>query len=57
MDAQPPDPTDAPDDSPPRSRIGVWVKRFGVLGFLFFLGKGLLWLTLPALLVSFGVGC
>ena len=52
----------APDDAvpgaeAPRARGGVWARRFGVAGFLFFLGKGLLWLTLPALLVSLGVGC
>ncbi len=55
MDAPPS--TDSPDRPPPHSRLSVWVKRFGVVGFLFFLGKGLLWLTLPALLVSLGVGC
>ena len=27
-----------------------WVERFGVFGFAFFLVKGLLWLTVPALL-------
>ena len=32
-----------------------WVKRFGVVGFLFFLIKGLLWLIIPAALVYFGV--
>lgn len=32
-----------------------WAKRLGVLGFLFFLVKGLLWLILPAALVYFGV--
>lgn len=43
MDAsQPPDDTEAPHPAV------VWLKRFGVAGFLFFLGKGLLWLTLHA---------
>ena len=46
-----------PDTEPPPSRGGVWIKRFGVLGFLFFLTKGLMWLALPALLVSLGAGC
>lgn len=32
----------------------TWLQRFGVAGFLFFLVKGLLWLTVPALLVFFG---
>jgi hypothetical protein len=31
----------------------LWLKRIGVLGFLFFLVKGLLWLALPTLLVWF----
>jgi len=30
-----------------------WFKRFGVVGFLFFLIKGLLWLIIPALAVYF----
>jgi len=34
-----------------------WIKRLGVAGFMFFLIKGLLWLTVPALLVWFGVSC
>lgn len=57
-----PDPPDRPPSTlPPAPRrlssVGVWVKRFGVAGFLFFLVKGLLWLVVPALLVSFGVQC
>jgi hypothetical protein len=28
---------------------GGWIKRLGVVGFLFFLIKGLLWLIIPAL--------
>lgn len=31
----------------------LWVRRFGIYGFLFFFGKGLLWLAVPALLVMF----
>ena len=30
------------------------MKRLGLLGFLFFLIKGLLWLIVPALLYYFG---
>jgi hypothetical protein len=30
-----------------------WLKRFGVLGFLFFLIKGLLWLIIPAVIYYF----
>ncbi len=52
MDASPP-----PDDTEAPHPAVVWLKRFGVAGFLFFLGKGLLWLTLPALLVTLGVRC
>lgn len=32
----------------------TWIKRFGVAGFLFFLIKGLLWLTVPAVLAWWG---
>jgi len=35
---------------------GSWLKRLGLAGFLFFLGKGLLWLIAPALLVLYR-GC
>lgn len=38
----------------PRPRRLLWLKRLGVLGFAFFLAKGLLWLSLPALAVWFG---
>lgn len=31
----------------------MWLRRFGIFGFLFFFAKGLLWLTVPALLVMF----
>ena len=31
-----------------------WLKRLGLVGFVFFLVKGLLWLMLPLLLVWFG---
>ncbi|MEM1044180.1 MAG: alanyl-tRNA synthetase [Bacteroidota bacterium] len=39
---------------PPDRKATTWIKRFGVAGFLFFLIKGLLWLSLPALLVWLG---
>jgi hypothetical protein len=36
-------------------RLGMrWVQRLGVAGFAFFLIKGLLWLTLPALFAYLG---
>ena len=34
----------------------VWLKRLGWLGLLFFAIKGVVWLTLPLLLVFIGVG-
>jgi len=44
-------------ESIPRSaELAVWFKRLGWLGFLFFFVKGLLWLTVPAILVYFGIG-
>ena len=30
-----------------------WIKKLGFWGFLFFLLKGLLWLTIPALIAIF----
>ena len=33
----------------------TWARRLGVGGFLFFLVKGLLWLTVPALLTLAGL--
>jgi len=32
-----------------------WVKRFGALGFVFFLVKGLLWLIVPAAIAYFSL--
>lgn len=34
-----------------RRRFTLWLKRLGIAGFLFFLGKGLLWLALPSLAI------
>ena len=41
-------PLDAPDkpSEPTSNKRMLWLKRLGVGGFLFFLGKGLLWLFL-----------
>lgn len=39
---------------PPDRKATPWLQRIGLAGFLFFLIKGLLWLTVPALLVFFG---
>ena len=33
---------------------GPWLKRLGLIGFAFFLIKGLLWLVLPVFLVWLG---
>jgi len=30
-----------------------WIRRMGFWGFMFFLVKGLLWLTVPALIALF----
>lgn len=32
-----------------------WLKRLGMVGFVFFLAKGLLWLLVPGLLAYFGL--
>jgi hypothetical protein len=42
------------EDGAPRGDAPArrWWRRFGVLGGLFFLVKGLLWLLLPALVVA-----
>lgn len=34
--------------------IPVWARRLGVVGFLFFFIKGLLWLIVPGVLMYFG---
>jgi hypothetical protein len=34
-----------------KKKILVWVKRFGVVGFIFFFVKGLVWLA-----IFFGLG-
>jgi hypothetical protein len=49
--------TQPPPDRHPAPPGHRWLKRLGVAGFMFFLVKGLMWLALPALLVSLGVGC
>lgn len=36
-------------------REQTWLQKLGMLGFLFFLIKGLLWLIVPILLVYLGV--
>jgi hypothetical protein len=33
--------------------VKTWIKRLGFWGFMFFLLKGLLWLTIPALIAIF----
>jgi hypothetical protein len=33
--------------------VKSWIKKLGFWGFLFFLVKGLLWLTIPALIAIF----
>lgn len=48
-----PDPHAPPPARPP----GTWLKRLGLAGFTFFLVKGLMWLVVPGLLVTLGIGC
>lgn len=45
-------PTPRPSPGGPRtsSHLAGWARRIGVAGFAFFLVKGLLWLTVPALI-------
>lgn len=33
-----------PDEKVKKSKIFSWLKKIGVAGFLFFLGKGIIWL-------------
>jgi hypothetical protein len=42
-------------ESPKKSKTsaGKLIKRFGFLGFMFFLVKGLLWLIIPAVIAYF----
>ena len=42
--------------SHPKSEWALWLRRLGWFGLLFFMAKGVLWLTLPLLLVFFGAG-
>ncbi len=37
-----------------RCPLPPWLRRLGFYGFMFFLLKGMAWLTLPALLVMMG---
>jgi len=46
--------TETPDEPTSQSQILFWLKRLGVMGFLFFLAKGLMWLLVPILLAK---GC
>ena len=52
-------PPNAPiqDGSSGGKRVRKMVARLGVVGFLVFLVKGLLWLIVPALLVVMGIQC
>lgn len=35
-----------------REKIGAWIKKIGLIGFVFFLIKGLLWLLIPYLIAK-----
>jgi hypothetical protein len=43
-------PTEQVETAPEQSKLKKWFLRLGFWGFLFFLIKGLLWLTIPALI-------
>jgi hypothetical protein len=43
-------PPGAPRDS--RARLRAWLRRIGIVGFLFFLAKGIAWLTVTYFLVT-----
>jgi len=38
---------------PGNVRLRSWIKKLGFWGFMFFLLKGLLWLSIPALIALF----
>jgi len=38
-------------------KIRTWIKRLGFWGLMFFLVKGLLWLTIPALISVLATNC
>ena len=42
------------EHKPGRTRLGKWLRGLGIAGFLFFLGKGLLWIAIFAGLIK---GC
>lgn len=50
----PASPSDLPPAATQAQRL-MWLRRLGFAGFLFFLAKGLLWLTVP-LLLAYGCG-
>jgi hypothetical protein len=43
----------APRSDSTEMSLKTWIKRLGFWGFMFFLLKGLLWLTIPALIAIF----
>lgn len=42
-----------PENQEQPKGFAKWIKRFGVMGFMFFLIEGLLWLVVPALIIYF----
>jgi hypothetical protein len=45
-------PLECPIPHKQRSSFKQWMKRLGLVGFLFFLIKGLLWLIIPYLIAK-----
>lgn len=43
---------DGKDNNKPQSQLKLWAKRIGVVGFLFFLIKGLAWLAVAYFIVK-----
>jgi hypothetical protein len=45
-------PLECPVPHKERGKIMTWIKKIGVVGFFFFLIKGLLWLIIPYLIAK-----
>jgi hypothetical protein len=45
-------PLECPVPHKQRGKLTMWFKRMGLVGFLFFLIKGLLWLLIPFLIAK-----
>lgn len=50
------DPIQDNENKPGKNKMVLWLKRIGVAGFVFFLVKGILWLTVGAAVLKYA-GC